>query len=62
MKGLSKSRHTALCQCLWFLQLCRGGPKQIVASALAKSLVYLFDRPILPYYNKGKKLSCYIII
>lgn len=57
MKGLSKSRHTALCQWLWSLQLCRGGPKRIVASALVYILVYLFDRPILPSNNKGKKLS-----
>ena len=27
-----------------------------------KSLVYLFDRPILPFYNKGTKLSLVIIV
>ena len=27
-----------------------------------KSLVYLFDRPILPFYNKGTKLSLAIIV
>ena len=27
-----------------------------------RSLVYLFDRPILPFYNKGTKLSLVIIV
>ena len=25
-------------------------------------MVYLFDRPILPFYNKGKNLSFVVII
>ena len=28
----------------------------------AKSLVYLVDRPTLPFYNKGTKLSLTIIV
>ena len=27
-----------------------------------KFMVYLFDRPILPFYNKGTKLSLAIIV
>ena len=34
----------------------------MIVFRLVKSLVYLFDRPILPFYNKGTKLSLAIIV
>ena len=44
------------------MQLCRWGPILIIVFRLVRSLVYLFDRPILPFYNKGTKLSLVIIV
>ena len=34
----------------------------MIVFRLVKFMVYLFDRPILPFYNKGTKLSLAIIV